>query len=171
MVNMMKAPASLAHCIFAGLLLACCLTQSAQASCANADFDADALIAKWNERVATSKLGPAWHLEKYNGLGFIRQNLGDPSLLLTAKVDKGRCVTRLDIKSRRADADGYAVLVACMSAIIVTNPTLSKDQRKAVLFAALGLDKPAPGRSYVANHVNYEFVKNDEINDFSAAPE
>lgn len=151
-------------------LFAVCSMPAAQAGCTNANFAADAFISKWNERVTTDKLGPGWHLEKYNGLGFIRQNIDGPSLLLTAQVDKAGCVTRVDIKSRRADADGYAALVAWSSVIMVTNPSLAKDQRKTV-FSALKLDKPDAGGSYSANHVTYKFVENEETNDLSATPE
>jgi hypothetical protein len=162
--------ATLAQRLFAALLFAVCAVPSAHASCANPDFTADAFVSKWNERVTTDKLGPAWHLEKYNGLGSIRQNLDGTSLLLTAKVDKAGCITQLDIKSRRADADGYAALVAWSSVIIVTNPSLPKEQRKTV-FAALGIDKPSAGGSNTTNHVTYKYVENEETNDFSAAPE
>jgi len=166
MTNLTKV----AHCLFATLLFAFCAAASAQASCANPDFAADAFIGKWNERVTADKLGPAWHLEKYNGLGFIRQNLDGTSLLLTAKVDKAGCITQVDIKSRRADAGGFAALVAWSSVIIVTNPSLPKEQRKTV-FTALGIDKPSAGGSHTVNHVTYKYVENEETNDFSAAPE
>lgn len=141
--------------------------QIAHASCSNPDFAADSLIAKWNERASTNKLGPSWQLEKYKGLGFIRQNLDGPSLLLTAQVDKSGCVTKLEIKSRRADTDGFAALVAWTSVINVTNPTLSKDQRKEVI-TALNLDKPEAGGSFTSKRVTYKYSETEETNDFSA---
>lgn len=162
--------ATLSQFLRTSLLFASCAMPPAYASCANPDFAADAFVSKWNERVTGDKLGPSWHLEKYKGLGFIRQNLDGTSLLLTAKVDKAGCITHLDIKSRRADADGYAALVAWSSVIIVTNPSLPKEQRKTV-FTALGIDKPSAGGSYTTNHVIYKYVENAETNDFSAAPE
>lgn len=139
----------------------------AHASCANPDFTADAFIGKWNDRVSASELGSAWQLEKYNGLGFIRQNLDGPSLLLTAQVDKAGCITKLDIKSRREDTDGYAALVAWMSVINATNPSLSREERKAVI-SGLNLDKPNAGGSYAAKRVTYKFAETAEMNDFSA---
>ncbi|HXM97609.1 MAG TPA: hypothetical protein VN982_03970 [Candidatus Dormibacteraeota bacterium] len=156
--------------VLAALLVAVCAVSSANASCPNLNFTADTFVSKWNERVTADKLGPSWHLEKYNGLGFIRQILDDTSLLLTAKVDKSRCITVLEIKSRRADANGYAALVAWSSVIIVTNPSLPKEQRKSV-FTALKLDKPDTGGSYSTNHVTYKYAENAETNDFSATPD
>jgi hypothetical protein len=155
---------------FVVLIFTVCLVPTAGASCPNPDFVADTFIAKWNERVTTDKLGPSWHLERYKALGFVRQNLDGTSLLLTAKVNKDGCITQVEIKSRRADAEPYAALAAWSSVIIVTNPSLPKDQRKTV-FTALKLDKPDAGGSYSVNHVAYKFVEDGETNDFSATPE
>jgi hypothetical protein len=161
--------------IVGGLLVALlfpCLVHPAQGSCANADFAAATFIAKWNERVKTDKLDSSWQVENYNGLGFIRHNLGGARLLLTAQVDKAGCITEVHIKSRRADAEakGLAALVAWSSIIIVTNPSLPKEQRKNV-FESLKLDQPVAGGSYTVNHVTYAYTENTEINDFSAKPD
>ena len=161
---------NLLRCLITALVFGFFSVQSAHAACANPDFAADTLIGKWNERASTNKLGPPWQLEKYNGLGFIRQNLDGPSLLLTAQVDKNGCVTKLEIKSRRADTDGFAALVAWTSVINVTNPTLSKDQRKEVI-SSLNLDKPEAGGSFTSKRVTYKFSETDETNDFSATPQ
>jgi hypothetical protein len=156
--------------VLGAVLLAVCFISSTNAACTNANFSADIFISRWNDRVTTDKLGPAWRLEKYKNLGFIRQNLDGTSLLLTAKVDKAGCITQVEIKSRRADAEPYAALVAWSSVIIVTNPDLPKDRRKEV-FTALKLDKPDAGGSYSVNHVTYRFTEDGETNDFSATPE
>ena len=158
-----------AHIARIALLLLIYPILAAHAECANSHFAADALIAKWNERVTTAKLKAAWHLEKYSGLGFIRQNLDGTSLLFTAKVDKSGCVTRADIKSRRADADGFAAQVAWLFLIEATNPDLPKEQRIAVI-KALKLDQPDAGGSDKVNHVTYSYVEDTETNDLWAAP-
>jgi len=161
-------------CIVQGALVALLVLLSAagpaRAACTNGNFAADTFISRWNDRGTTGKLGPSWHLEKYNSLGFIRQNLDGTSLLLTAKVDKAGCITRVEIKSRRADAEPYAALVAWTSVIIVTNPDLPKERRKDV-FKALKLDKPDADGSCSVNHVTYKFTEDAETNDFSATPE
>jgi hypothetical protein len=95
--------------IAVSLLLLCLPSQAEQSSCQNGDFAADGLVTRW-DKYATDHKFSDWLLKKYNGLGFIRQQLGKSGLLLVGQVDKHRCVTRLEIKSRRADADGYAAL-------------------------------------------------------------
>src|SRR4051794_18525223 len=139
----------------------------AQPSCANPNFVVDTFIVRWNEHASKGNLGRSWTLPAYNGLGFLRQNLEAQGVLLTLRIDKNRCINRVDIKSRRSDASGYAALVAWSSVIVATNPFLPKEQRKTV-FSALRLDTPDAGGSYTVNRVTYAFVENTEVNDFSA---
>lgn len=150
------------------LIVLCLPLRAEQGSCPNTDFAADELIARWNKNATDHKFSD-WLLKKYNGLGFIRQQLGKSGLLIVGHVDKHRCVTRLEIKSRRADTVGYAGLVGWLWLIDATNPTASKEQRHEV-FTALGLDQPKAGGSFKLGRVTYEFSEDEEINDFSAVP-
>jgi hypothetical protein len=150
------------------LLLLCLPLQAQQSSCQNGDFAADGLVTRWDKNATDHKFSD-WLPKKYNGLGFIRQQLGKSGLLLVGQVDKHRCVTRLEIKSRRADADGYAALVAWLWLIDATNPTTSKEQRHEV-FTVLHLDQPNAGGSFKLGRVTYEFFEDEETNDFSAVP-
>jgi len=81
----MKSPAKLAA-FFAALVVALRASPSAQASCANPDVAADALLRRSNERTATARLGSAWHL-KVQRLVIHRQNPSGTRLLLAAEVD------------------------------------------------------------------------------------
>jgi len=141
----------------------------AQEPCPSSAFAATTFVSRWNERVSAAHLSSDWTIPKYSRLGFIRKNLDSGSLLVVAQVDKSGCIERIDVKSRRADGDGYAALVAWNSVIIVTNSSLSKEERAAI-FMNLRLDKADAGGSFAINGVIYEFTETVELNRFSARP-
>lgn len=134
--------------IILSLMALTSISARAGASCPRAFLVAN-FITQWNLKTAKLTVG-TWQLRRYDGVGRVRQTLDGPSLLLVARVNKAGCITRASIRSRRADTNGFAALVAFSTLVFATNPTLSVTQRKAVL-EAMKLDQPVAGGRYSVN--------------------
>ncbi|WAC27887.1 hypothetical protein [Ancylobacter sp. SL191] len=115
------------------------------ASCTVADFSADLFVERWNQEIASLTIG-TWRLEKYGGLGFIRQNLDGPDLTLSVQIDKNRCITKIQVTSRR-DGDGFAAQVSWVKIIKITNPTITNDIRKNI-YRILNMDEVNAGGAH-----------------------